>query len=451
MYEKEEKELAKAKESLDHIQVPTKKLDAAILTGFQRAKTETKENSIDTPKKAVRKIRRWLIPSLAAAILMLSLVSSIRVSTAFAHYVAEIPGMEKIVELIRFDKGLISAVESDYLQEIGETQEKKGLSVTVDSVIVDETGMVLFYTIEANKKQSQFYVEDFELTPADGTDLEIGSISSQYDFLDAEKLHKSFSSSAELFFLEELETKTFNLIMKVETDDHKETFDFVFSLEKPVKVKKTYELEETISIGEQEIKVKNITVSPLRVAVHVEYAPDNSKKIFEFPDIRLVDEYGESWTKIANGVSASQISENEAIIYLQSNYFKEPEELFLVINKIQAVDKDEAYLIVDTEKEEILKQPKGTALSNVEWEDEMLMITLDVSEEFNYFFLNEVRDADGQEFYENLSYSLREENGIQKMGISLPKTNEIPYKNPLRMELSYFPSWIEGDVKLRVK
>ncbi|PWW29602.1 uncharacterized protein DUF4179 [Cytobacillus oceanisediminis] len=452
MFKKEEQDLAKMKKSFNKITIPEDKINSAILSGFQKAKKEeTPEEPARTEKKPRRRRKPWLLPSVAAAVLAIVFLTSIRVSPAFAHYVAELPGMQKIVDLIRFDKGLMSAVENDYLQEVGITEEKNGLKVTVDSVIADETGLVIFYTMEAEKNQSNFYVEDVELTPADGTKFVLGSSSHGSHSPYQDQPRKSVSSALELFFQEKLVTKKFNLSINVKTDDFDETFQFPFSIEKPVKVKKTYELNETVTLEGQKITVKDITVYPLRVAVHLAYDPNNSKKIFEFQDIRLVDENGESWTKISNGITASHVSDNEDILYLQSNYFKEPKELYLAINKIQAVDKDEAYVLVDTDKKEILKQPKGSKLSHVGWEDDMLMFTLDTSEEFNYMIFNGIKDAEGKGIFGDMGTSYREEENKQVVGISLPSKEEADYKNPLRLELSFFPAWIEGDVKLRVK
>ena len=52
----------------------------------------------------------------------------------------------------------------------------------------------------------------------------------------------------------------------------------------------------------------------------------------------------------------------EETYFLQSNYFEEPKELYLRINKLQALDKDEATLVIDTEKGEILNGPKDGRL-----------------------------------------------------------------------------------------
>ena len=59
-------------------------------------------------------------------------------------------------------------------------------------------------------------------------------------------------------------------------------------------------------------------------------------------------------------------SETGRTIYLQSTYFAQPKSFHLKMNKIQALPKDEAFLLVDLEKQEVLKQPSADKIEIVE-------------------------------------------------------------------------------------
>jgi len=144
MYEKEEKILCTMKGNYDELDIPVERLDAAIQIGMMKARETTRP-----------KWKPWLISVSMAAILILSLLTAIRVSPAFAGYVSILPGMEKIIERISTDKGLIDAINHNYMQKIGVTEEYDGLKITVDSLIVDEQQMMVFYS-------------DCSLTPNDG-------------------------------------------------------------------------------------------------------------------------------------------------------------------------------------------------------------------------------------------------------------------------------------------
>lgn len=160
MYEKEEKKLRTIKQNYDELDIPVERLDNAIQLGMTKSR-----------QTARHKWKPWLISVSMAAILILSLLTAIRVSPAVASYVSILPGMEKIIERISTDKGLIDAVNHNYIQEVGVTDEYEGLKVTVDSLIVDEQQMKVFYSVEGTPKKDEFQIIP-SLQTLDGNDLE---------------------------------------------------------------------------------------------------------------------------------------------------------------------------------------------------------------------------------------------------------------------------------------
>ncbi|MFF2874985.1 DUF4179 domain-containing protein [Gottfriedia sp. NPDC057991] len=437
MFEKEENELKRWKEKYENFELPIDEIDEAIQIGFQKAK-ETK--LVTKPK---RKYRIWSF--VAAAILLLGLLTSIRVSPTFADYLTKVPGMEKIVELIRDDKGLISAVENKYAQEIGISQEKSGIKVTVDSVIADEQGMVIFYTIDANEPQHNLNIKEVNLKPSNGEELPEHSSSVS---LPVEDELNTYTGRIEYFFDKANEQHDFNLDLKIKSNETLEQFSIPFTIKNLEKTKQIYELNKTVIIEGQKITIKKVTIYPLRVAVQVEMDPRNSKKILDFSDIKLVDQNGEVWSKITNGTTAKHISDNERIVYLQSNYFKDPKELYLVINKLQAVDKDKDYILLDTEKQQILQQPNGNFLTDFKKEGSVLKFTLNTKKEFHYSIVGSIYDANGKEVQTSSESQEYYDGGRQEIGITISSKN---YTNPLKLKLAFYPEYIQGDAKIRIK
>jgi hypothetical protein len=437
LYSKEEKKLEGYLNKLDEIEIPETALDQAIEAGFHRAKQERK------PRKG------WIMTVALAAILLLGFFTTIRISPAFANYIAEIPGMEKIVELIRHDKGLMTAIENEYYQELGVSVDKNGLEVVIDGAIADENGLVLFYTLNTDEKQKEISTGEPSLTALDGGKMVVGTIS--YGFPHhSEKGEYSYSGTLEYFFQEPLTAREFQLDLTVEGDTVDEEVSLTFKLQDEISPKKTYTLNETVTIEGQQIHFLDAIVYPLRVAVHVKMDPENTKKLLEFEDLRLVDENGETWSKINNGTTASKISDDETIYYLQSNYFNEPEKLFLVFNKIQAVEKEHSAVVVDTEKGEILSQPNGNKLRDLEIRGSNIGFSLYTKEEFHYGLFSEVTDGEGKKIDIDSSWSrVSDDGGINQVGVSIPNLRKYP--NPISLELSFFPAWIEGEGKIRIK
>ncbi len=437
MFEKEENELKNLKEKYNNVDISLDEIDEAIQIGFQKAK-ETK--LVTKPK---RKSKIWSI--VAAAILLLGFLTSIRVSPTFADYLTNIPGMEKIVELIRDDKGLISAVENKYAQEINISQEKSGIKVTINSVIADEQGIVIFYTIDAKETQHNFNIKEVSLKPSNGEELR--EHSSSFDLPVEDELN-TYTSKIEYFFQKTNEQHDFNLDLKIKSKEISEQFSIPFSLKNLEKTKQIYELNKTVMIEGQKITIEKVTIYPLRVAVQVKMDQNNSKKILDFTEFKLLDQNGEVWSKITNGTTANILSDNERIIYLQSNYFKDPKELYLVISKLQAVDKDEEYILVDTEKQQILKQPKGNYLTDLKKEGLDLKFTLNTKKEFHYSLVESIFDANGKEVETSGVSTEYHDGGKQVVGITISSKN---YTNPLKLKLAFYPEYIQGDAKIRIK
>jgi hypothetical protein len=438
MYKKEEEKLIEYKNSYNHIHVPLDLIDESILTGIQKAKAE----EIRKPRK-----RKMVFSFMAAAILFFGFFTSIKLSPVFASYVAVIPGMEMIIELIRGDKGRMTAIENDYYQEIGVSQEKNGLEISIDGAIADENGLVLFYSIESAEKQKEVFLEEVGLFDQNGKKLNWSSASIGTNHT-SETGETTYNGTLEYFFDSPLHQKDFEIKLKVKSDHQTDDYKLSFSLNKDVKTKKTYKVNKTVTIEGQKITFVEADIYPLRVAVHVKMDPANSKKLLNFDDIRLVDENGEVWNKINNGVSASRISENEAIIYLQSNYFNNPEELYLEVNKIQALDKSEAFVVVDIEKEQLLTKPSGNQLYDFKVVEDYLMFKLHTEEEFNYFLFGGITDGDGNEITPKQTENLGSEGDVE-LRVNIADLKKV--SSPISLELSFFPAWIIGEEKVRIK
>ncbi|OCA83039.1 hypothetical protein A8F94_18005 [Bacillus sp. FJAT-27225] len=429
----EEEKLANYKKYVDETAVPVNRLDAAILAGFEKAKRE------DGKRRSLRK-KSWFTVA-AAAVILIGFFTSIRLSPAFAGYVSDIPGIGKIVELIHQDKGLIAAFESEYDQEVGVTSKNGGVTFTIDRVIADESGLALFYSIETEEKQENLLIDKPKLVSTDGSKLLVGSIGSSSPA--NEDVGISYTGILDIQYQEPTKARSYKLDVEVGGTTH----TLNFTLKEKIHGKKDYALNKTITVDGQEITIKNIEVYPLRAAIHVEMGDANSKKILNFDNMRLIDGYGEVWGKITNGTSMASFTDNpdKKIVYLQSNYFREPKELYLVIGNVQAVNKDEAEVVIDTSVPSIVKQPASKKFSEVKVEDGNLLIQIDHEKPFHYFPFSTIKDADGKEVKQDFSFSQND----NQYGFSIPQMGS--YGNLLTLELNFYPEWIKSNKKIRIK
>ncbi len=177
--------------------------------------------------------------------------------------------------------------------------------------------------------------------------------------------------------------------------------------------------------------------------------PSNAMKILQFEDMRLEYEKGEVWGSIRNGSSAFGDEDGGQIYFLQSNYFAQTEKLYLRINKVQALSKEEAVAEINTETGEWLNQPEDQKIQLLTSNKSHVVLSMKNwdSETFPYDLFSSIIDAKGKEV-EKSAIGTYSDEGSSKWNVSFRQSN---YTNPLKLELFAYPNYLEGDVKVELK
>ncbi len=455
MFEEEKKILEQRKNTIDQIEVSKDKLYAAVQSGFDKAQKERLSKRTKVIKRS-----SWSIG--IAAILLISFITSLNVSPAFAKKVASIPGMERIVEMIQKDKGLAAAVENEFYQPLNLSQEKGGITVTLDGVIADEKGMVIFYTVQSKKKNLPLEIDYLKLNNEYNGNLPASDT--------------TFWSSAP----PTIEDNVFSSIMTLENfgnhifwdgkllwsiglknGDKVEHFQIPFMFKKSDVASKTFDLNKEVTIEGQRIKVERVTINPIRAEVKLKIDSNNSKKILAFDNLKFINDLDDEWILNNRGTAFGSIDGSEWTITLQSPYFNNSDSLKLVFGKIEAIDKGDAFILIDTETKKFLKQPTESIFTNLEVENNKVRFIMDVKGDYTMLVSSSFLDNEGKEFFIKYNYSnpwgrknyvngslmTTDDKGI-KLEFELP-TDSL--KNPLRFDIYSFPSWIEEDVEIEIK
>ncbi|WP_456271646.1 DUF4179 domain-containing protein [Bacillus sp. AK031] len=441
MFEREEGKLQEARIRLDDEKLPEDLIDQAIRRGVKKARQSKKTVYV------------WRTAAAAVLIILTVFVSSLRVSEAFASYVSTLPGMEKIVELVRQDKGLVSLIENDFAQSVDQSDSHQGIEVTLVSLISDEEQLVLFYSVDSETTPlEKLQIDQLRVETKSGKTVPFDRLSLPGLGNGGPDIYQS-----DFGLRKPLAEKEYVLVMSLKEDDHSLTDEWriPFTIDhKKIGKTKEVNIAQSFTVEGQNIVVDSLEISPTRIGVNLRFPQENSKRIFEIEDLRLVDENGEAWSRISNGLFASGDFE-EKTYYLQSNYFEKPEELYLAFNTIRALDKDELTVIVDPEKEKIIESPEGK-LAKVFYEkgydnNNALLFSWDKNyEQTNH--MNPFRsfiDTKGIEHEISSSYG---EGGYDG---HLPRFG-FPYdlqevSGPITLELQDYPAWIKGEVKIRVR
>ncbi|KQL37044.1 DUF4179 domain-containing protein [Psychrobacillus sp. FJAT-21963] len=434
MYEKEEEMLIQSKQRLEQIEIPEQRVNDAIQEGIEKAKNK-------------KRYRRKTITMLSVvAILMLTLVTSIRVSPAFANAVSSIPGMERFVHLIQFDKGLEAIMENDYYEPIGVSQIKDNMTFTIDGVIIDETGAEIFYTLEAPHSIEKINYTKIDLLNDDRS--LIGSIG--YDSPNQEHANRKEDKFSFVFTeTEKFTSNEFEITFQVEMDSKNTTFQVPFTIKNEWKNGKVYSLNEEVEMDGQKISVKEIKVYPLRVAVSIAFDEQNDMEILQFEDMRIEDENGEVWSSIQNGTSGfGGVGNKERTYFLQSNYFKEPKELYFKFDKVQALPKDESYFLIDFGKKEVLKQPSEGKIEVTGIHSNSFEVKYaPIRENHMYSLFTDGENALG-EVVDIPTQGTSGDGEYHFSEITLEAKDVI---NPVRLDFTAYPNYLDGSVSIKIK
>lgn len=444
---------------LDNIEVPGN-IDDYVKKGI----------ALGIKKKKARKVK--FIANTAAAVLITLFVLSVRTSPAFASYMLKVPGLEYLVRFINYDKGLQSAVENDFIQSINSSVTHEGITFTIKDAVIDKSKALIFYSIE-NKTNKVIEIERVKLISENGDEHK--EYSSSWVSSRGNENEESKASMIELNFTDAtiLQDKL-NIEIRLRDEDLVDlnnyeaskkksmlasswNFEITIDKEKIKSMEKSYVLNQSITIEGQIINFKKITITPTRMALEVEYDENNSKKIFGFDDIVIVDEKGEEWGTIMNGLSATEKDENHKILYFQSNYFNTPKELYIKASTLRAIDKDKVDVAVDLENKKLLKAPDERLKLrqiNINEKETSIIFNLEQNEEFynrfgNFMFSGSFKDSAGNKYNQ-----LRCETWFDSLegtyNVNFVIDNHEKLKGPIYLELYNYPEKIKGDIKVKI-
>ncbi len=93
--------------------------------------------------------RLFGIPAASLAGVFAAFVLLVNTSVTFANACAALPVLGPLTRAVCFSHSLSAAVEHDYVQPIGQSQTADGITLTINSVIVDQRQLNVFYTVDS--------------------------------------------------------------------------------------------------------------------------------------------------------------------------------------------------------------------------------------------------------------------------------------------------------------
>lgn len=398
-----------------------------------------------TRKKASQKKRRLLgVPLGSLAVCFTAFVLLVNLFPPFAYACGRLPVLRELAKAVAWSPSLSAAVENEYVQPIGLSQTKNGITATIQYLIVDQKQVNIFFTLEgegyeslsaempefdteqscsilgANFNQApgtllRFYL-DYPDTVPDGFTMTFAVTGEREGAEQPQPEAPSADQSVADAMLTPWQEEQPEILAEF-------TFDLTFDPQftdsgEVIPVNETFQLDgQTLTITEAEIY-------PTHLRLNVEGDPANTAWLKGL-DFYLENEDGERFDTVTNGVIATGDTDTPAMVSfrLESPYFSGSDHLTLCITGAQWLDKDHERVYVDLAHASAPWLPEGVTLTSAQRREGGWFLTFRVApteHPIGSIFTMTFYDAQGNEWQANQQGFTASGDGQQESLIMLP-------------------------------
>ena len=282
--------------------------------------------------KFIRKVQLCsilLVPLLTFTIL-------VNTSQQFVSAMNDVPFINKIVDIFKYNPSIYLARNTDIYQKIDKTYKTDKYTLYIESMVVDEDQIVLYYQVNSEEKiQSAFFTpNDYWPCGASAANFQLNQLS--FESIDPDEI---ISLDEFNFTFEASDTKGKligeSLNITIQNDLSK------------VQKAKVIDLNKEVEIQGQKLIIEKIEVYPLRTLVYTTEDENNTMDILQvFYSMKTKD--GQKVERVINGTSGMYVDEDTYVYILESPYTLD-DEFELYIDDIRWVEKETQNLVYDKE------------------------------------------------------------------------------------------------------
>lgn len=343
----------KSQENYNEIEIPME-LDSIIDKAVEKAEKE---------KVNKRKVK-WFKPIATVAASLLILVLSINISPVFASYVSRIPGFERLVEMIQFDKGLQEAVDYGFAQKINKSVESEGVTFTVNDIILDQKNLIITYDLKTEELYKNLVLQKFKIK-----DGETGQriLSYSHEPVGDDQYRNVNSGIIKIHYTNEKNSIPDEIAIDVASvsglskeDDGRERrniegqWNTFFKVNKEklqeAKPKDILVKNKNIVVDNMKFTIDNVKAYPTNLDVHITFDSNNPYRFVGFKNIYMEDEKGNKY----GFKGSSQEGEYGYTLHFISNYFTKSKGLELHCDGLYIMPKEKQYIEVDLDNKKVI-------------------------------------------------------------------------------------------------
>lgn len=335
---------------------------------------QTVDRAMNRNHHLQRKRKAWRISTGSFAAVFAGFVMLVNCLPTFAAACGRVPFLKELAEAVCFSPSLAAAVENEYVQPIGLTQEENGITAAVEYVIVDRKQVSIFFSLDADftdRLDFQYQIETPEKQGGySSTTGSYGEGNGELRRIDVNFVDTDVSDTLQLTLRvydnaaawdETNAPPETSIYEKVEEPQQAILAEFDFSLTFDpyfTAQGKVIPVNHAFTIDGQTMTLTEVEVYPTHLRINLDDAPENTAWLKGL-DLYLENEHGDRFESSINGVSASGDPDGEgySTFWLDSPFFSQGEELALYITGSRWLEKEGSRVRVD------LKRQKASGLA----------------------------------------------------------------------------------------
>ena len=325
--------------------------------------------TVDRARARARRKRRGKrlgIPLASLGGVAAAFVVLVNCSTPFAMACRRVPFVRELAQAVALRPSLKAAFENDYVQPVGQSQTQNGITATVESLIVDQTSLNVFYTLswagDTWLDITPDLLDENGEPPAGsrgaawedpGETEEHWRLATFYfdgaDLPEELQLVLEVSDSGRDKVTNQLAAPTYAPVDSSPWPDAESSapspvlaeFTFPLTIDPSLLGPgRTVEVRQWVELDGQRLYLDQLTIDPTRMELTLEADPDNTA------ELRSLDCYALDGAGNRYGKPSITYGGGEAI-QLESCYFSENQDLTLYIEEAKWLDKDRTSFTLD--------------------------------------------------------------------------------------------------------
>ena len=341
-----------------------------------------------TRKKTSQKKRRLLgVPLGSLGVCFVGFVLLVNLFPPFAYACGRVPLLRELAKAVAWSPSLSAAVENEFVQPMGISQTKNGITATIQYLIVDQKQVNIFFTLEGEGYET--LTSDMPEFAPEQACSKMGATPGQapgtllrfcLDYPDA--VPDGFTMTIPVTGEREgaerpmpeapaAEQSIADEMLSPSAAEQQEilaefTFDLTFDplFTDPGEI---IPVNETFEMDGQTLTVTEVEIYPTQLRLNVAAEEANTAWLKGL-DFYLENQDGERFDTVTNGVTATGDTDTPAMVSfrLESPYFSKSDRLTLHITGARWLEKEHERVYVDLERASAPWLPEGVTLTSAQ-------------------------------------------------------------------------------------